>query len=409
LSKSNKLKIFNDPIYGFIRIPDALIFNLIADPYFQRLRRISQMGLSYLVYPGAHHTRFHHALGSMHLMQEAIQLLRFKGIEVTEEEAQGLLCAILLHDIGHGPFSHAMEHSLVEGINHEAISQIFMEVLNHKFNGSLTLGMEIFRGTYRKKFLNQLVSSQLDMDRLDYLKRDSFYTGVAEGNINAERLITMLNVVDGTLVVEEKGIYSVEKFLMARRFMYWQVYLHKTGIVAEQLLIKTLQRAKELVDMNIELACSPPLMFFLKNQIDKENFNLEVLDRFASLDDTDILAAIKQWQHNTDFVLSKLCGMILNRRLLNIRLKDKPEKENKFQEFFEGFKAKYKLSDSETAYFVFRGIIENKAYNQYSQNINILRSNGKLMDVAKASDHLNLTALSETVTKYYICFPKDDL
>ena len=409
MSKSNKLKIFNDPIYGFIRIPDALIFNLIADPYFQRLRRISQMGLSYLVYPGAHHTRFHHALGSMHLMQEAIQLLRFKGIEVTEEEAQGLLCAILLHDIGHGPFSHAMEHSLVEGINHEAISQIFMEVLNHKFNGSLTLGMEIFRGTYRKKFLNQLVSSQLDMDRLDYLKRDSFYTGVAEGNINAERLITMLNVVDGTLVVEEKGIYSVEKFLMARRFMYWQVYLHKTGIVAEQLLIKTLQRAKELVDMNIELACSPPLMFFLKNQIDKENFNLEVLDRFASLDDTDILAAIKQWQHNTDFVLSKLCGMILNRRLLNIRLKDKPEKENKFQEFFEGFKAKYKLSDSETAYFVFRGIIENKAYNQHSQNINILRSNGKLMDVAKASDHLNLTALSETVTKYYICFPKDDL
>ena len=409
MSKSNKLKIFNDPIYGFIRIPDALIFNLIADPYFQRLRRISQMGLSYLVYPGAHHTRFHHALGSMHLMQEAIQLLRFKGIEVTEEEAQGLLCAILLHDIGHGPFSHAMEHSLVEGINHEAISQIFMEVLNRKFNGSLTLGMEIFRGTYRKKFLNQLVSSQLDMDRLDYLKRDSFYTGVAEGNINAERLITMLNVVDGTLVVEEKGIYSVEKFLMARRFMYWQVYLHKTGIVAEQLLIKTLQRAKELVDMNIELACSPPLMFFLKNQIDKENFNLEVLDRFASLDDTDILAAIKQWQHNTDFVLSKLCGMILNRRLLNIRLKDKPEKENKFQEFFEGFKAKYKLSDSETAYFVFRGIIENKAYNQHSQNINILRSNGKLMDVAKASDHLNLTALSETVTKYYICFPKDDL
>jgi len=409
LSKSNKLKIFNDPIYGFIRIPDALIFNLIADPYFQRLRRISQMGLSYLVYPGAHHTRFHHALGSMHLMQEAIQLLRFKGIEVTEEEAQGLLCAILLHDIGHGPFSHAMEHSLVEGINHEAISQIFMEVLNHKFNGSLTLGMEIFRGTYRKKFLNQLVSSQLDMDRLDYLKRDSFYTGVAEGNINAERLITMLNVVDGTLVVEEKGIYSVEKFLMARRFMYWQVYLHKTGIVAEQLLIKTLQRAKELVDMNIELACSPPLMFFLKNKIDKENFNLEVLDRFASLDDTDILAAIKQWQHNTDFVLSKLCGMILNRRLLNIRLKDKPEKENKFQEIFEDFKAKYKLSDSDTAYFVFRGIIENKAYNQHSQNINILRSNGKLMDVAKASDHLNLTALSETVTKYYICFPKDDL
>ena len=409
MSKSNKLKIFNDPIYGFIRIPDALIFNLIADPYFQRLRRISQMGLSYLVYPGAHHTRFHHALGSMHLMQEAIQLLRFKGIEITDEEAQGLLCAILLHDIGHGPFSHAMEHSLVEGINHEAISNIFMEVLNHKFNGSLTLGIEIFKGTYRKKFLNQLVSSQLDMDRLDYLKRDSFYTGVAEGNINAERLITMLNVVDGTLVVEEKGIYSVEKFLMARRFMYWQVYLHKTGLVAEQLLIKTLQRAKELVEMNAKLACSSPLMFFLKNKIDKDNFNMEVLDHFASLDDTDILAAIKQWQHNSDFVLSKLCGMILNRRLLNIRLKDQPIKDSRFQDLFAEFRAKYKLSAAETSYFVFRGIIENKAYNRHSQNINILRSNGKLLDVAKASDHLNLTALSKTVTKYYICYPKEDL
>jgi HD superfamily phosphohydrolase len=409
LYRSNKLKIFNDPIYGFIRIPDGLIFNLIADPYFQRLRRISQMGLSYLVYPGAHHTRFHHALGSMHLMQEAIQLLRFKGIEVTEEEAQGLLCAILLHDIGHGPFSHAMEHSLVEGINHEAISRLFMEILNRKFNGSLTLGIEIFKGTYRKKFLNQLVSSQLDMDRLDYLKRDSFYTGVAEGNINAERLITMLNVVDGILVVEEKGIYSVEKFLMARRFMYWQVYLHKTSLVAEQLLIKTLQRAKELVEMDIALTCTPALMFFLKNKINQASFNKEVLDRFASLDDVDILAAIKQWQDSSDFVLSKLCSMILNRRLLNIRLKDRPEKDAKFRDLFEKFQTRYKLSDVEASYFVFRGTIENKAYNQDSQNINILRSNGKLMDVAKASDHLNLTALSQTVTKYYICYPKADL
>lgn len=367
------------------------------------------MGLSYLVYPGAHHTRFHHALGSMHLMQEAIQLLRYKGIEITGEEAKGLLCAILLHDIGHGPFSHAMEHSLVEGIKHEEISSIFMEVLNDKFNGSLTLGIEIFKGTYGKKFLNQLVSSQLDMDRLDYLKRDSFYTGVAEGNINAGRLITMLNVANGELVVEEKGIYSVEKFLMARRFMYWQVYLHKTGLVAEQLLIRTLQRAKELVDMKYDLACSPALMFFLKNKIDEENFNKEVLGHFANLDDTDILAAIKQWQHSADFVLSKLCGMILNRRLLNIKLRNKPEKDDRFEALSKGFKAKYELSDEETSYFVFRGIIENKAYNRHSQNINILRSNGKLLDVANASDHLNLTALSETVTKYYICYPKDDL
>lgn len=367
------------------------------------------MGLSYLVYPGAHHTRFHHALGSMHLMQEAIQLLRFKGIDITEEEAKGLLCAILLHDIGHGPFSHAMEHSLVEGIKHEEISRIFMEVLNDKFNGSLTLGIEIFKGTYGKKFLNQLVSSQLDMDRLDYLKRDSFYTGVAEGNINAGRLITMLNVADGELVVEEKGIYSVEKFLMARRFMYWQVYLHKTGLVAEQLLIRTLQRAKELAGMKYDLACSPALMFFLKNKIDKGDFNKAVLDHFANLDDTDILAAIKQWQYSADFVLSKLCGMILNRRLLNIKLRNKPEKDGRFEALFEDFKVKYKLSDEETSYFVFRGIIENKAYNRHNQNINILRSNGKILDVANASDHLNLTALSETVTKYYICYPKDDL
>ncbi|WP_297795765.1 HD domain-containing protein [uncultured Eudoraea sp.] len=409
MSRSNKLKIFNDPIYGFIRIPNALIFDLIADPYFQRLRRISQMGLSYLVYPGAHHTRFHHALGSMHLMQEAIQLLRFKGVEVTDEEARGLLCAILLHDIGHGPFSHAMEHSLVEGIQHEAISLLFMQELNHKFNGSLTLGIEIFKGTYPKKFLNQLVSSQLDMDRLDYLKRDSFYTGVAEGNINAERLITMLNVVDNTLVVEEKGIYSVEKFLMARRFMYWQVYLHKTGLVAEQLLIKTLKRAKELVDLGIELPGSSALMFFLKNRINKSEFNAEVLTQFAALDDVDILSAIKQWQHNSDFVLSRLCKMILNRKLLNIRLKDSPTDENKFRLLYDNFKTRHKLNDSETSYFVFTGIIENKAYNRDNQNINVLRNNGKLVDVAKASDQLNLTALSETVTKYYICYPKDDL
>ena len=227
LSTSNKLKIFNDPIYGFIRIPNTLIFNLIAEPCFQRLRRISQMGLSYLVYPGAHHTRFHHALGCMHLMQQAIQVLRLKEVEVSSEEEEGLLCAILLHDIGHGPFSHAMENSIVSGLQHEHISLLFMEELNLRFNGSLTLALEIFKGEHPKKFLNQLVSSQLDMDRLDYLKRDSFYTGVAEGTINAERLISMLNVVNGELVVEEKGIYSVEKFLMARRFMYWQVYLHK--------------------------------------------------------------------------------------------------------------------------------------------------------------------------------------
>ncbi len=406
MAKSNKLKIFNDPIYGFIRIPNALIFDLIGDPYFQRLRRISQMGMSYLVYPGAHHTRFQHALGSMHLMEQAIQVLRYKNVAVSEAEADALRCAILLHDIGHGPFSHAMEHSIVEGINHETLSGYFMASLNEKFNGSLTLAIHIFKGNCPRTFLNQLVSSQLDMDRLDYLKRDSFYTGVAEGNINAERLITMLNVVDGELVVEEKGIYSVEKFLMARRFMYWQVYLHKTGIVAEQLLIRILKRARELQGRGEALEGSSSLLFFMSNSISMVNFDREVLERFALLDDVDILSAIKAWQFHPDVVLSTLCQMIVNRKLLTIKLKSKPIQEGKLEQRRQRVKLKYGLDDADVGYFVFTGMIENKAYDQVDQNINILRANGKLIDVAKASDHLNLKALSETVTKYYICYPK---
>ena len=406
MTTSKKLKIFNDPIYGFITIPNRLIFDLIAHPYFQRLRRISQMGLSYLVYPGAHHTRFHHALGSMHLMQQAIQVLRFKGVEINEDEEKGLYCAILLHDIGHGPFSHAMEHSIVESTDHEYISLQFMQSLNKTFNGSLTLAILIFRGEYEKGFLNQLVSSQLDMDRLDYLKRDSFYTGVAEGNINSERLITMLNVVDGKLVVEEKGIYSVEKFLIARRFMYWQVYLHKTGIVAEQLLIRVLKRAKEILNEQQILACTEPLRFFMETRIERKDFDAAVLDTFAKLDDVDIWAAIKTWQNHPDFVLSKLCTMLVNRRLLKVKLKNKPIEKARFEKYFDGFKSKHTLSDHETSYFVFTGEIENRAYNPHEQNINILKKNGKLIDVAKASDQLNLNALSKTVTKYYICFPR---
>jgi len=406
LDKSKKLKIFNDPIYGFIAIPNALVFELIAEPYFQRLRRISQMGLSYLVYPGAHHTRFHHALGCMHLMQQAVQVLRLKGIEITEEEEKGLYCAILLHDIGHGPFSHAMEHSIVAGTSHEQISLKFMQVLNEKFNGSLTMAIEIFKGRHKKSFLNQLVSSQLDMDRLDYLKRDSFYTGVAEGNINAERLITMLNVVDDKLVVQEKGIYSVEKFLMARRFMYWQVYLHKTGIVAEQLLIRTLKRAKELISQGDVLACSEPLQFFMSHKINRIDFDQTILDTFAKLDDIDILAALKTWQNHPDFVLSQLCRMIIDRRLLKIKLKNKPMAEGRFQRYFDRFAKKHKLTDHEASYFVFAGTIENQAYDQQHQNINILKKNGKLIDVAKASDQLNLKALSKKVVKHYVCYPK---
>lgn len=407
MSKSNKLKIFNDPIYGFIRIPNPLVFDLIAHPYFQRLRRISQMGLSYLVYPGAHHTRFHHALGCVHLMQKSVQVLRFKGVDITEQEEQGLLCAILLHDIGHGPFSHAMEHSIVTGVSHEYISIQFMENLNTLFNGSLTVALSIFTGNHPKKFLNQLVSSQLDIDRLDYLKRDSFYTGVAEGNTNSDRLITMLNVVDGQLVVEEKGIYSVEKFLMARRFMYWQAYLHKTGVVAEQLLISILKRARFLISNGADLKASTALSYFLTNAVDKKSFNCSTLETFAQLDDVDILAAIKEWQHTADFVLSELCKMIINRRLLHIKIKKEPISEKRFQEKFQETKRNYTLSDEEASYFVFQGKLENKAYDRYEQNINILKKNGKIVDVAELSDHLNLNALSKTVVKYYICYPKE--
>ena len=407
MSKSNKLKIFNDPIYGFIRIPNTLIFDLIAHPYFQRLRRISQMGLSYLVYPGAHHTRFHHALGCMHLMQKAIQVLRFKGVALSKEEEQGLLCAILLHDIGHGPFSHAMEHSIVENISHETISLRFMEELNTMFNGSLTIAIAIFNGEHDRKFLNQLVSSQLDMDRLDYLKRDSFYTGVAEGNTNAERLITMLNVVDGNLVVEEKGIYSVEKFLMARRFMYWQVYLHKTGVVAEQLLIRILKRARFLIREKQDLVASDALLYFLNNRIDEANFNDTTLQLFSKLDDVDVLGALKIWQYAEDFILSELCKMILDRKLLHIKIKNEPIKPEKLKDKFLKTQERFKLTNEETSYLVFDGVVANKAYNRSHQNINILKKNGKIIDVAKLSDHLNLNALSKTVTKYYICYPKD--
>ena len=406
MTKSTKLKIFNDPIYGFIGIPSTLIFNIIAHPYFQRLRRISQMGLSYLVYPGAHHTRFHHALGSMHLMTKAIQVLRYKGVDVTTEEEEGLLCAILLHDIGHGPFSHAMEHSIVDGVSHEAISLLFMEQLNEEFSNELAIAIAIFKGEYSKKFLNQLVSSQLDMDRLDYLKRDSFYTGVAEGNINADRLITMLNVVEGELVIEEKGIYSVEKFLMARRFMYWQVYLHKTGLVAEQLLIKTLHRAKALQVMGKEVPCSSVLGYFMTHKITINDFNAAVLEQFSQLDDVDIMSAIKSWQNHPDFVLSKLSKMILNRELLDIKMKKKEIASEKIESEFLKFKKKHELSDDETAYFVFSGIIKNRAYSQLNQPIKILRENGKIVDVSKASDQLNGKSLSKTVVKYYVCYPK---
>jgi len=408
LKSRNKLKIVNDPIYGFITIPNTVIFDLIEHPYFQRLRRISQMGMSYLVYPGAHHTRFHHALGAMFLMRKAVQVLRFKGIEISEEEEEAIYIAILLHDIGHGPFSHAMENSIVESVNHEQISLLFMEELNRNFNNRLTLAITIFKDEYDRKFLHQLISSQLDMDRLDYLRRDSFYTGVSEGAVNSERLITMLNVHNDKLVVEEKGIYSVEKFIIARRLMYWQVYLHKTGIVAEQLLLQLLKRAKELTDKGIELPASKALSFFLKNTITRETFTKEVLATFAKLDDYDIVSAMKSWVNSDDFVLKTLAQMLLDRDLLKIKMKKKPIASAKLKKKLNEVMQKHHLTEEEANYFVFTGSIQNQAYRMDKDTINILAKNGKIRDVAKASDQVNLKALSEKVIKYYLCYPKSN-
>ena len=406
MSQTNKLKIFNDPIYGFITIPNSLIYDLIQHPYFQRLRRISQMGMSYLVYPGAHHTRFHHALGCMHIMQKAVQTLQFKGVSISEEEENALYIAILLHDIGHGPYSHAMEHSIVEEVHHEELSLLFMEQLNKEFDSKLSLAIQVFKGEYHRKFMLQLISSQLDMDRMDYLKRDSFYSGVAEGNINSERLIQMMNVQDDYLVIEEKGIYSVEKFLVARRLMYWQAYLHKTSVVAELILTKILKRAKELTQKGILLPCSEPLQFFLQNKISLSDFDKSVLDKFSYLDDYDVLGAIKAWQFHDDFVLQSLCRMILNRDLLKIQMSDdKPIKENLLT-----IKNKYisisGISDKEADYFVFKGKLKNQAYSKSSEPIRILKKDKTIEDVVEASDQLHLKALSKPVTKYFICFPK---
>ena len=401
----NKLKIINDPIYGFIHIPSILVFDIIEHRYFQRLRRINQMGLSFLVFPGAKHTRFEHVLGCMYLMQKTVEMLRFKGVSISDKEAEGLYIAILLHDIGHGPFSHAMEHSIVENISHEDISLLFMKELNATFNGKLELAIQIFQGTYPRKFMHQLISSQLDMDRADYLKRDSFYTGVAEGNINSERLISMLNVRNDELVVEEKGLFSVEKFLIARRLMYWQVYLHKTSVTAEQMLIRLLKRAKILVQAGEPLQMSSALSFFVHNRISNENFTTEVLEQFAQLDDTDIFAAMKEWQFHSDSVLSSLSRMLLNRDLLKVKLRPTD---------FEVLKIK-RLQNmavingyaSETVdYFVFTGMMENRAYNPEKQIVKLLTKNGRVVDISKTAEGLNLEALSQKTVKYYVCYPK---
>ncbi|MDP6921571.1 MAG: HD domain-containing protein [Lutibacter sp.] len=401
------LSVLNDPIYGFITIPESFISDLIEHPYFQRLRRISQVGLSHLVYPGAHHTRFQHAIGSMHLMQKALSVLKRKGVLISPEESRAVYTAILLHDIGHGPFSHALENSLVKGVEHETLSLRFMEVLNTEFQGALSLAIDIFKGVYPRKFLNQLVSSQLDMDRLDYLKRDSFYAGVPEGNINADRMITMLNVQDDRLVLEEKGMYSVEKFIVARRLMYWQVYLHKTGLAAEKLLEKVLKRAKELVSKGVEVPASEPLSYFLQHPVSAKRLDIHTLEVFAKLDDYDLLSAIKTWAFHKDRVLSVLSENLINRKLPKVLLQNEPFDPTWLKECREQALQKLNMTVAELEYFVYDGHITNQAYDSVNNPIRILLKDGTVKDIAEASDYLNIQALSKPVYKYYICFPKD--
>jgi HD superfamily phosphohydrolase len=402
LSRTNKLKILNDPIYGFITIPNALIFDLVEHPYFQRLRRISQLGLTYLVYPGAYHTRFHHALGAMHLMAMAVNTLRQKGQSISQDEEEAVYIAILLHDIGHGPFSHALENSIIPGISHEQLSLDFMEELNTEFNGQLSLGIQIFKNEYPKKFLHQLISSQLDVDRLDYLRRDCFYTGVSEGRVNTERLISMLNVADDQIVVEAKGIYSVEKFLVARRLMYWQVYLHKTVLGAEYLLIQILNRAKAVKHLNL------PMPSVLKPFIETEEFTQRktLIAQYAQLDDYDVMAAIKEWQHCSDKVLSNLCQRLLNRKLLGVEISNQKINPDRLKQLRAKVMALFSLSADEAHYLVFEEAISNNAYNPQRDRINLLYKNGTLVDIAKAADQLNLSALSQPVIKYFLFAPK---
>jgi HD superfamily phosphohydrolase len=405
----NKKKIINDPVYGFITIPSDLVYDLIQHPYVQRLRYIKQLGMTHLVYPGALHTRFHHALGAMHLMGLALETIKSKGQAISFEEEQAVVIAILLHDIGHGPFSHALEHTIVDGVSHENISTLLMDNLNREFGGKLSLALEIFNNRYHKKFLYQLVSGQLDLDRMDYLNRDSFFTGVSEGVISFDRIIKMLDVVDDQLVVEEKGVYSIEKFLIARRLMYWQVYLHKTVIAAEQMLVKILERAKELTLEGRNLFASPCFSYFLKNSISMEDFKNNPLniERFTKLDDNDIFTSIKVWVDDEDLILSTLCSNLISRNLYQVEITNEPPSLDLINALAEKVTDNYEISDDDTSYFVFTDTIKNKAYSVGDGSIQILMKDGSIQDITKASDNSNLEALARTVHKYILCYVKE--
>jgi HD superfamily phosphohydrolase len=406
MPSGNKSKLINDPLHGFVTLPSALVYDVVQHPYFQRLRRIRQLGMSEWVYPGATHTRFHHALGAMNLMVKALDTLRGKGVEITEEEKEAAILGILMHDIGHGPYSHTLEYTLAQGVNHEDISIMLMERMNTEFGGALRLAIDIFRGDYHKKpFLHQLISGELDMDRLDYLMRDSFYTGVSEGIVGVDRLIHMLNVKDGDLVVEEKGIYSVEKFLVARRLMYWQVYLHKTVIAADALLVSILQRAREMAKTGSTLGSYHPLMHFLFKDVNPDDFNEEDLDLFVLLDDIDIMSAIKEWQFHEDPILSEMSKRLLRRHLPKIKVQLEPIDFGVKQLMRAQASSIFGVSDERILdYFVHVGVLKNDAYRSEGGGIRIVKKDGSVVDVAAASDNYNLDSLKDTVTKYYITY-----
>jgi len=406
---TSKGKILNDPIYGFISLPAGIVLDIIDHPWFQRLRYIKQLGLSHLVYPGALHTRFQHAIGAMHLMGDAIDSLRTKGVDISEEGSQGAKLAILLHDIGHGPFSHTLEHSLMEGVGHEEVSALVMDRLNEQFEGALSLGISIFRDEHSMKPLHKLVSSQLDMDRLDYLMRDSFYSGVAEGVIGSDRIIKMLNVHGDELVIEQKGIYSIEKFIVARRLMYWQVYLHKTVVAAEFMLINVLKRAKKLATQGSDLFCSPVLRTFLYERISGEDLknNSELLENFMQLDDHDIMGAVKVWSTHKDKVLSKLSRALVERKTFKLSFQKEPFDVAAITDIEKIAMKELELNEEEVKYFVLSDSIVNNAYDPMDDQINILMKDNSLKDLGEASDNLNILALSMPVTKHFLAFPKE--
>jgi HD superfamily phosphohydrolase len=405
----NKKKIINDPVYGFISIRSELIYDIIQHPYFQRLRYIKQLGLSNLVYPGAQHTRFHHALGAMHLMGRALGTLRAKGVEVSEQELEAAQIAILLHDIGHGPLSHTLEQTLLEGVPHESLSYLFMKSLNQQFNGQLELALQFFRNSYPRKFFHQLISGQLDIDRLDYLKRDSFFTGVMEGTIGIDRIIELLNVHDGMLVVEEKGIFSIESFLHARRLMYWQVYLHKTSVSAERMLVNLIRRAQYLSYAEDSLTASEPLKLFLRQNYTLAEFSTQpdLLETFGQLDDSDIWGAIKLWRDHPDEILSGLCNRLLIRELFQISLRVDPIKKTEIESVRQAVHQSFGILRKDANYLFSYGTVSNEAYITGGQPINILTKSGQVVDIVEASDLPTIRAMSKIVEKNYICWPKN--